>query len=193
MCGRYLFKQNDDEELNEWIETLAKNGQDTSALATHEVFPSNQTITFVGNLDPQVMIWGIPKWDNKGILINARTETATRSVFFQEHLKQRRCVIKVDGFYEWNKDKQKCLVQDDHTEALYLAAFYDDQPIPHFVILTMDANQSFKALHDRQPLLIKKDDIKQYIEDGYVNLPDFTQRKSNQLIWSNIDHQTTLF
>lgn len=193
MCGRYLFKQNDDEELNNWIETLSNSGQDVTNLATHEVFPSNHTITLDANLNPHIMIWGIPKWDNKGILINARTETAARSAFFQDHLKQRRCVIKVEGFYEWNTDKQKCLVQDESSKPLYLAAIYDDLPIPHFVILTMESSQSFKALHDRQPLLISQSAIKAYIEDGYIKLDAFVQEKSNKLKWSNMDPQTSLF
>ncbi len=53
--------------------------------------------------------WGlIPAWAKETSigykLINARAETAASKPSFRAAFKSRRCVIPVDGFYEWKKE-----------------------------------------------------------------------------------------
>lgn len=43
--------------------------------------------------------------DGRGILINARAETAMERHTFKESVLHRRCVIPAKGFWEWNKSK----------------------------------------------------------------------------------------
>src|SRR5919202_1240066 len=52
--------------------------------------------------------WGlIPSWAKDASigakLINARSETVTEKPSFREAFKRRRCIIPVDGFYEWQR------------------------------------------------------------------------------------------
>jgi hypothetical protein len=42
MCGRYLFKQDEDDELEEWLKNL--DVEDAKDLSLHVVYPSQKTI-----------------------------------------------------------------------------------------------------------------------------------------------------
>ena len=53
------------------------------------------------------MGWGFPRFDGRGLLINARAETAAERRTFRECVLHRRCVIPAKGFWEWNKFKEK--------------------------------------------------------------------------------------
>lgn len=69
------------------------------------------------------MSWGFPKWDGKGVIINAKSETASEKNIKQSLL-QRRCVIPSTGFYEWNnagKSKEKYLFRSETSPVLYMA------------------------------------------------------------------------
>lgn len=192
MCGRYLFKQNDDEELNDWIQKL--NLENPADLSLKEVFPSQKTIVLIGPDTPAVMRWGLKKWDDKGLIINARSESVKESSFFKEHLSLRRCLIKADAFFEWNKDKQKNIILGPQQKPFYMAALYDDSTeIPTFAILTDEAEGDFRKLHNRVPLFIPEAYLQRYIDDGAALLDDFRNLKQLTLTWENQETQISLF
>jgi putative SOS response-associated peptidase YedK len=191
MCGRYLFKQNEDEELHDWVAQLAL--ESTSPIALHEVFPTNTTV-LTGLHNPQLMKWGLPKWDGPGVIINARSESVLESRFFKDHLMNRRCLIKADGFFEWDKNKQKHLVQNANGLPFYMAGCYDaSAEQPRFVILTDEAEGTFRSLHTRVPLMIPAAYAQKYLEDGATVLEDFRNLRQIDLTWVNQAPKLTLF
>ena len=192
MCGRYLFKQNDDEELQDWVNQL--NLETPTSIAVHEVFPTNSTIVLTGITTPALMSWGLPKWDGPGVIINARSESVLESRFFKDHLHHRRCLIKADGFFEWDKNKQKHLVQRADGLPFYMAGCYDENPQrPRFVILTDEAEGAFRSLHTRVPLMIPAAYAQKYLEDGASVLEDFRNLRQIDLTWVNQAPQLSLF
>lgn len=112
MCGRYNFTVEQSEELREIIEKLnAKiHGKEYKR---GEIFPTNQVPLLVGEhneTSPVLSIWGFPKFDNKGVIINARSETVFEKRTFRDSVINRRCIIPSSGFYEWDGRKEKsCL------------------------------------------------------------------------------------
>ncbi len=74
--------------------------------------------------------WGlIPSWakDTKiaGSTINARSETIAEKPAFRSAFKRRRCLVLMDGFYEWKKvgkTKQPYLYEIDGGKPFALAA-----------------------------------------------------------------------
>ncbi len=192
MCGRYLFKQNDDEELSGWIKQL--NLSDPNELSIREVYPAQKTIVFSDLKTPVIMRWGLKKWDDKGLIINARSESVKENSFFNDHMTYRRCLIKADAFFEWDKNKQKNVVKTPTQKPFYMAGIYDDSTdIPTFAILTDEADGAFRNLHHRVPLIIPDAYLQKYIEDGVKLLDDFRNLKQIDLIWENQATQISLF
>lgn len=189
MCGRYLFKQDEDDELEEWLKNFEP--EEVKDLSLHVVYPSQKTIVLTQGLKPMIAQWGHVKWDNKGRIINARSETIASSLFFENHLKKRRCLIKADGFYEWDKEKAKHLVTDASQNPFYMAGIYDEEGC--FSILTNEVRTDFIQLHNRVPLMIPSNLLNKYLEDGDQLLEDFRKLKQNEMKWVDQSIQQRLF
>lgn len=173
MCGRYNFTVEQSDELREIIEKLnAKiHGKEVK---TGEIFPTNQVPLLLADHNqttPALGIWGFPKFDNKGVIINARSETASEKKTFRDSLISRRCIIPSTGFYEWDRDKRKIMFRQEGTNALYMAGlynFYQDEL--RFVILTTEANESIRDVHHRMPLVIPGNELETWIfDDSYTS------------------------
>jgi putative SOS response-associated peptidase YedK len=50
----------------------------------------------------ELLRWGLPKGHGAGI--NVRVETVARAPTYRESFWKRRCLVVVDGFYEWKKE-----------------------------------------------------------------------------------------
>ena len=62
---------------------------------------------------------------------------------FREKIHTKRCVIPATGFYEWNRQKEKCEFSRTEQEEMFLAGFYGAFAGENrFVILTTEANPS---------------------------------------------------
>ncbi len=115
------------------------------------------------------MTWGFPKWQGKGVIINARSETALEKKMFRLPLLQKRCVAPSAGFFEWRQEdgkKQKYLFRLPKTKQLYLAGLYNTfEQMPAYAILTTAANPSVAAYHDRMPLVLEAAQIHAWLFD----------------------------
>lgn len=132
-----------------------------------DVYPS-QTAAVIraegGELISEEMIWGFPGFDGKGLLINARSESALTKRTYRESVEHRRCVIPARGFYEWNAEKEKFSFRSRTHDPLFLAGCYnwfEDQE--RFVILTTGANASMRPVHDRMPLILKPGEVEMWL------------------------------
>ncbi|MBE5965502.1 MAG: SOS response-associated peptidase [Lachnospiraceae bacterium] len=168
MCGRYNFTVEQSEEMQEILEKLNAKLH-SKKVKTGEVFPTDSVPILVEEkniISPAVSVWGFPKYNQKGVIINARSETAFEKKSFRDSLINRRCIIPSTGFYEWDSKKQKFLFRQEGMDALYMAGLYlySGQEM-RFVILTTDANDSMKEVHHRMPLVIPKKEIEAWIFD----------------------------
>lgn len=113
--------------------------------------------------------WGLVPKSAKGLgegplMINARAETLTSKGIFARLLPWRRCVVPVDGFYEWQrtggpKQKQPYLAAPPGGGLLALAGLWDtwrngDVVVPSLTIVTTTANDTMRPLHDRMPAIL---------------------------------------
>lgn len=178
MCGRYEFNDEKDiEEINKIIQEVSQRHNGGSFKAG-EIRPTNNVPILAlsgGKPALQIMQWGFPKWGGKGSIINARCETAVEKNMFKKSLIERRCVVPSTGFYEWQKRdntkaKDKYLFTSENSPMLYMAGFYNiykdgDNHKNCFVILTRDANRYMEDIHDRMPVILYKQELKDWLSD----------------------------
>ncbi len=184
MCGRYNFTAEQSEEVMEILNKLNAKFQGKEA-RTGEVFPTNLAPILIDEnkeISPTLSRWGFPKFDGKGVIINARSETAFEKKTFRNSLLNQRCIIPSTGFYEWDSSKRKFLFRLEGTNVLYMAGLYSYyQDEMRYVILTTQANDSMKEVHHRMPLVIEKGDIEAWIMDNQAT-NDLLHRVPPQLV-----------
>lgn len=99
--------------------------------------------------------------------INAQAERAATSPLFRGALKARRCLVPVEGFYEWRREgdrKQPMFIRDAADRPLALAGLWTPRPKtaeegtpPSFTILTTRPTAFVAPIHDRMPLVLPPD------------------------------------
>ncbi len=115
------------------------------------------------SLDP--LRWGlIPYWCKDPIggrkPINARCETVHASPMFKDAYRRRRCILPVDGFYEWKaikgqKAKQPYAIAMKDGQPFGIGGLWENWKEPTsgewlrtFVVITTDANELVRWLSD---------------------------------------------
>jgi putative SOS response-associated peptidase YedK len=116
--------------------------------------------------------WGlVPVWAERisagARMFNARAETAPTTPAFRDALGRRRCLVPVDGFYEWRREagrRQPHLIRRRDGKPLALAGLWatwrdpaTGAAIRSFAILTTRPNELVAALHDRMPVILPED------------------------------------
>ncbi|MBQ1566367.1 MAG: SOS response-associated peptidase family protein [Erysipelotrichaceae bacterium] len=161
MCGRFEFSLKDDKkgkqikERAEKLNLVYKEG---------EIFPTDQVLCIIpveNKIDLSVMKWGI---NNKSLLINARMESINDRPSYKE-IKNNRCAVICNGFYEWNRSKEKFYISGEE-EYMYLACIFNSKK--ELLIITQAADEEFSKIHERIPMIMNQAEMLRYIhnEDG---------------------------
>jgi putative SOS response-associated peptidase YedK len=132
--------------------------------------------------------WGlIPLWaKDRSVasrMINARAETVTEKNAFKHAFRKRRCIIPVDGFYEWKrlpggKHKQPMYIQRHDGDPMAFAGLWelwrgsdrDAPPVRSCTILTGTANETIEPIHDRMPVLLPPSAWSTWLDQGNDDL-----------------------
>ena len=86
---------------------------------------------------------------------------------FREAYRSRRCILPVDGFYEWmavNGGKQPYAIAMKDRSPFGIAGIWENWKNPAgewlrtFAVLTTDANELVARIHDRMPAILKPSD-----------------------------------
>jgi putative SOS response-associated peptidase YedK len=104
-------------------------------------------------------------------MINARAEGLAEKNAYKHAFRKRRCIIPVDGFYEWKKvpgqkHKQPVYIERVDGEPIALAGLWevwrpkdadpddDSQLVRSCTIITGDPNDKIAEVHDRMPVIL---------------------------------------
>jgi len=121
-----------------------------------------------GERSLDVMRWGLVPYWAKDIKIgystfNAKAEGIETRPTFREAFARRRCLVPLDGFYEWKKlgaGKQPYTIAPASGGLMALAGLWerwrspDGEIVRSFTIVTTAANGLLAPLHDRMPVVL---------------------------------------
>ncbi len=187
VCGRFVSTSPPDEiaryfgaEVDERL--VGPQGPNYNVAPTQDIYAvlENGGVRRVESLH-----WGlIPFWakdakiGNK--MINARAETVATSGAFKHAFKKRRCLIPVDGFYEWTRTgaqrpgaqaperkssgqqkKQPWFVHRPDDEPIAFAGLWEvwrpdgsEDELVSGTIITGEPNEKMAEIHDRMPVML---------------------------------------
>lgn len=142
--------------------------------------------------------WGlVPSWaDDPAIgsrMINARGESVADKPSFRDAFRKRRCLIPIDGFYEWRADaqnkkgrKQGYVIRRRDRAPFALAGLWErwrgpkggpqrdgmplDHPLETVTVVTTSSNAALSFLHDRMPVVLDPADWDLWL-DPQARLP----------------------
>jgi len=169
MCGRFAFYSPAEAVLEYFADEGLHIHGDLEVPPSYNVAPSQQITAIADFPEPRFTSfkWGlVPKWakdpDIGNRMINARAETLREKPSFKAPLKYGRCVIPVDGYYEWQKTddgKQPYFIATRTREPMLLAGLYDtwrkgDEPLRSATIITTAASDQVSAIHHRMPVTL---------------------------------------
>ncbi len=182
MCGRYRLTAKE-----RYVAEHFDLDDAVSAAPRYNIAPTQLAATI--RQDPKqpsrvlsLMRWGlIPSWAKDASIgarmINAVAESAAEKPAFREALRQRRCLVPADGFYEWQKlgakEKQPFnfgMVDDSLFAFAGLWEQWRDPAggvyINSFTILTTTANSLVAGVHDRMPVILRPEDYEPWLDPG---------------------------
>ncbi len=128
----------------------------------------------------------IPSWakDKKTININARSETLFEKKSFKDSFKSKRCLIPVNGFFEWEKKEKSKIpyyVKSKDDRCLVIAGLWDEwydsslgQTIISVAIITTEPNKKIEKIHDRMPVILEKKHWSKWL-DGNSSLEELNK------------------
>ena len=171
MCGRYHFSAELLDEIRDLTEQ--KDWKLELGVLDRDIHPGDTAPVIVaagdqgGSLRVCRQKWGYPGPGGKGLVFNARSESVFEKRMFRESVSLRRAVVPVSWFYEWNKNKEKFTFTKEGSRILFLAGFYGRyEDGEHFVILTTQANASMAPVHSRMPLVLEREQVREWILDS---------------------------
>lgn len=225
MCGRFAVTT-DPALLADKLKAIDEAIQDKDASVPNYNVAPTTTITSVvkRHVEPddqstrrvRRMRWGlIPPWvktvadgkpEGKGpLLINARAEKVATSPAFRSSAKGKRCLIPMDGWYEWQGEKgakTPFYMHGTDGELLYMAGLWstwrpkdapkDVAPLLSCTIITTDSAGPLADIHDRMPLTISERDWDRWLDPdapiddgllrGHGDLDRIAIREVSQLV-----------
>jgi len=103
----------------------------------------------------EALQWGLtPSWTQEREirpLINARLETLGEKMSFKNLIKNYRCLVVADGYYEWKRQENvktpHYFTREDNRPVFFAGIYKDHQ---------------FLIIHQRQPVVINEEDLDEY-------------------------------
>ncbi len=170
MCGRFT-QQRPTSEIAQIFEADDLAGDPGGHF---NVAPTDEAAVVVQREERRAVVryrWGlVPSWADPGRAsraFNARAETLATSGMFRDAFRRRRCLVPVDGFFEWLRDGSRRLpmrIHDPDDRPLALAGLWTGRQdeatgewLRTFTIVTTRPNGFMASIHDRMPVVIPRE------------------------------------
>ena len=127
----------------------------------------------------------IPSWAKDPAiaykLINARSETVAEKPAYRAAFKARRCLIPVDGFYEWKREgrgKVPFFLQMRDERLFSLAGLWEwwrpkeGKAVESCTVITTEPNDVLRPIHDRMPVIVSPTDFERWLDPMNQNVDE---------------------
>lgn len=181
MCGRYVIQSSPEEiserfQLRRFPDRLLPNFNAAPTQLLPVIVESTP-----GEREVRLMSWGLTaRWAKPGEAgprpINARCETLAEKPMFRGLVARQRCIVPVNGYYEWKEvdgRKQPYLFSLTNQPLFGLAGLYDETAGPDgerhgsYTVITTDANSLAATFHDRMPAILHRNNEAEWLNgDG---------------------------
>lgn len=128
------------------------------------IAPTQEAPVILTGDEAVLMPWGLEAGGKR--LINARAETLSEKASFREAFRTRRCLIPADGFYEWHH-KQPRRFTLAQGELFAFAGLWEGRA---FTVVTTEANGLVRKVHDRMPVILRREDERRWLAGEDVPL-----------------------
>ncbi len=179
MCGRFT-KKSSKEDLRKRF-GFNDTSEDTLFEPRYNIAPSQEQPVLIVSQDKRIvtmMKWGlVPHWSKDPKIgfkmINARSEGIHEKPSFKTPLRERRCLVLADGFYEWHKPDKKTKIpyyfKLKSNEPFAFAGLWDvwekdGQTLKTFTIITTTPNQLMEPIHGRMPVILEEKDEAKWLD-----------------------------
>lgn len=184
MCGRYALYG---PKSRNRPEALAFYDEEIDFSPHFNAAPTQQLPVYAIGADGRraltLMRWGlVPAWAKDpsvgARMINARAETVAEKPSFRAAYRRRRCLVPMNGFYEWQKTpahKVPHFIRLLNEEVFAAAGLYEQWPgnaaagpLTTFTVLTTDANALMRPLHERMPVIVPRTEYETWLDPENV-------------------------
>lgn len=187
MCGRFASYKN----LNKLKNIFDVINSDFNITQSYNVSPGQDVNIILSYKFENYLLssnWGYnfinSKTQNNQSVINSRIETINSKLLFKDSFLKRKCIIPVNGYFEWSQqegEKKPYFIQLGAGELIYLAGVwrkekYNDNKRRVFSIITKAANSKINKIHHRMPVVLNTN-----------NAQDYLETKDNDLIFNNYE------
>ena len=150
-----------------------------------------------------VMSWGlIPSWSKDktraASMINARSETLTEKPSFRNLVSEHRCILPIQGFYEWQNlasetkkpKKQAHYITRVDEQPMTLAGLWtiwkqpDSSLLRTCTIITTEANEKLSPIHHRMPVILERDSVDIWLGESKALPHDLLVAAKNEIVKS---------
>ncbi|MFC5861750.1 SOS response-associated peptidase [Acidicapsa dinghuensis] len=111
---------------------------------------------------------------------NAKSDTILEKRSFEESARHRRCLVPVDGYYEWDKyvkgKKVAYALSMKDKSPFCLAGIWswwmrDGKVLETFAVVTCEPNPEFEKFHPRMPVILHPEDYDRWLQVGDTEYP----------------------
>ena len=185
MCGRFVGNFSAEDLLQELGDAVSAVGLElelpagVNQLAHNFNTAPTQAIPVLRAEENKIvldaMLWGLlPAWskDASGAskMINARSETVTEKPSYRGLVQNHRCIIPMNGFYEWDRSNPKAkvpyFVPREDGRLMLGAGLWTNSPVVDNLTCTLITRESFddlSSIHNRSPVQFTAEDALEWL------------------------------
>ena len=155
MCGRFVLSSKNKIKLEYNVDIVPN----------YNITPGENVLVIDNNSEVKRMKWGFtPHWSKTLNIINARIETLFDKPAFKGSL---RCIFIANGYFEWKEENNFKQPYYHHLNdnLLYFAGIFNLNS--GSCIVTVHSQEHISHIHKRQPLILKKEYINDWLLDKY--------------------------